>query len=467
MSDNKLSRIVSFTVLVAIILVMGLLFFRVMASFVLPLFLAAVLVVVFQPLYGYFLKKFKGRRRWSASVTTDIIGLVVMLPIGVVIGMAVVEGANVTKKLTPAYIKTSVEDIREKLDLEMPNREYFETISTTFQHLSDAAFVEDEPSAVQDDVNIITSNIGTIIERLDAETRDSINSELDEFSTALSRFGSEDADHTEVVVEASHAYEKLKIAILGGSTRAAILNFANPSDEKISQFTNSLMSKEVRNQLLSFGANTAAFGASLLGGMTIMLIAVYFFLIDGRAMVDSVIYLSPLRDDYENELISEFATLSRAVVVATLLSAVVQGILAGVGYWFAGLDSGFLLTIISTLFALVPFIGTAIVWIPACAYLYLVQGESVSAVVLAVYCATIVSMSDNLVKPLVLQKESNLHPLLALLSVIGGVEALGPIGILVGPMVVAFLQTLLRLLQRELNTFDEDESGDNEEPQIA
>ena len=436
---------------------MGILFFRVMASFVLPLFLAAVLVIVFPPTYGYFLRKFKGRRRWSASVTTAIIGLVVMLPIGLVIAMAVVEGANVTKKLTPAYIKASVEDIREKLDLEMPHKNEFSAISATFEHLSDKALAEREPRAITSDVDTIKVNLQVIVENLTPENKATVNSELEFFKTTLNAFTQEDLDHTETVVAASHAFHNFKTAILGGSTNAAVLEIANPTDEKIAQFTESLMSKDLRKQILSFGANTAAFAASLLGGMTIMLVGVYFFLIDGRGMVDSIMHLSPLRDDYENELITEFASLSRAVVVATLLSAVVQGILAGIGYWFSGLDSVFLLTIISTLFALVPFIGTAIVWIPACAYLYLVQGEAVSAIVLATYCATVVSMSDNFVKPLVLQKESNLHPLLALLSVIGGVEALGPIGILVGPMVVAFLQTLLKLLQRELNSFEQEE----------
>ena len=457
MNDNKLSRIVSFTVLIGIILVMGLLFFRVMASFVLPLFLAAVLVIVFQPTYGYFLRRFKGRRRWSASVTTTIIGLVVMLPIGLIIGMAVVEGANLTKKLTPAYIKASVEDIRDKLDLQMPHKNEFSEISAIFDHLSDKALAERDPLAVTVDVDAIKLNLQLIVENLTPDNKAKVNPELEVFNATLFAFSEEDNDHIETVVAATHAFHNFKTAILGGSTNAAILEFANPTDEKISQFTESLMSKDVRDQILSFGANTAAFAASLLGGMTIMLVGVYFFLIDGRGMVDSIMHLSPLRDDYENELITEFASLSRAVVVATLLSAVVQGILAGLGYWFAGLDSVFLLTIISTLFALVPFIGTAIVWIPACAYLYLVQGEAVSAIVLATYCATVVSMSDNFVKPLVLQKESNLHPLLALLSVIGGVEALGPIGILVGPMVVAFLQTLLKLLQRELNSFEQEE----------
>ena len=74
---------------------------------------------------------------------------------------------------------------------------------------------------------------------------------------------------------------------------------------------------------------------------------------------------------------------------------------------------------------------------------------------LALYGFTIISMADNLIKPYVLQGQSKLHPLLALLSVLGGVQALGPIGILVGPMVIAFFQVLLTILQREITLMDE------------
>ena len=76
--------------------------------------------------------------------------------------------------------------------------------------------------------------------------------------------------------------------------------------------------------------------------------------------------------------------------------------------------------------------------------------SSTAAIVLAIYGAVVVSMADNLIKPLILQGQSNLHPLLALLSVLGGVKAMGPIGIVVGPMIVAFLQALLKMLQVEL-----------------
>jgi hypothetical protein len=94
------------------------------------------------------------------------------------------------------------------------------------------------------------------------------------------------------------------------------------------------------------------------------------------------------------------------------------------------------------------------VWVPVSLYLYLLQGNTTAAVGLAIYGFFIISSADNVVKPLVLHGQSNLHPLLALLSVLGGIQALGPIGLVVGPMAVVFLQTLLKILQRELSSID-------------
>jgi predicted PurR-regulated permease PerM len=120
----------------------------------------------------------------------------------------------------------------------------------------------------------------------------------------------------------------------------------------------------------------------------------------------------------------------------------------------AGLGSVALLTMLTMLFALIPFIGGTAIWLPCCLWLFL-EGRVTAAVLLTLYSAVIVSMADNVIKPWVLRGQSNLHPLLALLSVLGGAKALGPIGIVVGPMAVAFLQALLKMLQMELRQFDQ------------
>jgi predicted PurR-regulated permease PerM len=189
---------------------------------------------------------------------------------------------------------------------------------------------------------------------------------------------------------------------------------------------------------------------SFLFGLTIMLIAVYYFLIDGHGMIASIGRLLPLAGDHQRTLLRDFVDVSRAVAAATLLSALCQGLLAGIGYYFAGVPSVALLTFITVLASLVPFIGAAIIWVPACLWLYWFKdGGTLAAILLAVYCVAVVSMVDNLVKPVVLQGKTNLHPLLAL-SVLGGVQALGAIGLFVGPMAVVFLQAALTMLRDEL-----------------
>jgi predicted PurR-regulated permease PerM len=206
--------------------------------------------------------------------------------------------------------------------------------------------------------------------------------------------------------------------------------------------------------LRSVGEATGAFVLHLLLGLIILVVAVYFFLADGPAMVRTVMRLSPLEDRHEQELLGEFDRVSRAVVVATLLSAVVQGMLAGLGFWVAGLGSVFLLSMLTAVLALIPFVGAAAVWLAVSLWLFFVEQHYVASLVLAAYGVAVVSAADNVIKPLVLHGQSKLHPLLALLSVLGGAQALGPVGILVGPMVVVFLQTLLNILHRELSSLE-------------
>jgi predicted PurR-regulated permease PerM len=187
-------------------------------------------------------------------------------------------------------------------------------------------------------------------------------------------------------------------------------------------------------------------------------------------MLAGLMKMSPLDDEYERELLDKFANVSRAVVVASLASAVTQGLLAGIGYYFA-LNAGapvFLLTMLTMVLAIVPFAGAAAIWVPTSIWIYLyqpvfengkplldaagnpVEGDAFSAICLAIFGTCVVSAIDNVIKPLVLHGQSNLHPLVALISILGGVQTLGPIGILVGPMLVAFIQALLNMVNKEL-----------------
>ena len=260
-------------------------------------------------------------------------------------------------------------------------------------------------------------------------------------------------DYEAGIQVAAREFRESKQALLGGPYRAWLVELANPTDETLRQWRVRVFA-QCQQWLLSLGGATTAYLGELLFGAVIMLVSIFFFLIDGPGMSETIMRLLPMDRRYQRELVDEFDRISRAVVMATLLSAVAQGLLAGLGFWFIGVGAVFLLTLLAMVLALVPFIGAAAVWVPACFWLYLVQGRLAAAIVLAVYGVAIVSMADNVIKPMVLRGESNLHPLLALLSVLGGAQVLGPIGILVGPMVVVFLQTLLNILRRELLTLE-------------
>lgn len=226
--------------------------------------------------------------------------------------------------------------------------------------------------------------------------------------------------------------------------------------------SNAEIGRTITAYVQAFLAPVALEGAQLaLGiviGIAIMTISLYYFFLDGPGMIETAMKLSPLDDRYERQLIQQFGMISRAVVLSTLLSAAVQGVLAGIGYWLTGLPMVMLLMALTGLLALVPFVGAAAVWIPCCFWLAFGEERYGAALFLLVYGAGVISMADNVVKPLILSGRANLHPLLALLSVLGGVQALGPIGILVGPMAVSFLQALLIMLRTELESFSKPKS---------
>ena len=238
-------------------------------------------------------------------------------------------------------------------------------------------------------------------------------------------------------------------AKLGGSLRSQLRLLANPSEQDFAALLGRAR-ESLQPRFVSLTSATGGFLIHVSIGCIVLIIAVYFFLIDGPSMVHTLMRLSPLDDNYERRLLLEFDRTSRAVVLASVLSALAQGFLAAIAFYFLGFDSVILLFLITSLMALVPFLGAASVWFPCVIWLAAVEQRLSAAVFLFIYGAAIVSSIDNVIKMFVLHGHSTLHPLFALLSVLGGVHVFGPIGILVGPMVVVFLQTLLEILNHEL-----------------
>ncbi len=468
-----MSRLISFAVLIASIIFIGLLFYKVLIGFFIPVFLASVLVVVFRPLHRWVLERTGHRDQLAAVLTTLLIMMCLILPLLVVGTAAATQGLRLIDVNDNQYVlEARLNKIRSSLGLEYPPYyrnivETEESLQLVFEQLSATDHTQEDVKLVQRS-DATQNSLITMQQSLianygfeaweDDNNREtsSLRQQFASLTEKLSELGKplEDGDdHVVRPIEIRTRFSNLKTELLGGQFMALLRRTANPTAEDRQQWTQNVINY-VRPRLLSITGATGTFIVKLIFGFVILVVATFFFLFDGPSMVKTVMRLSPLDDAYEQELLLEFDRISRAVVVATLLSAVAQGLTAGIGYFFAGMDVLALLIMLTTVFAMVPFVGPAVIWVPVCLYIGIYEERYTAAILLGVWGVLVVGTIDNFVKAFVLHGQSQLHPLLALLSVLGGVQALGPIGIVVGPMVVAMLQTLLSILQRELTHFD-------------
>jgi predicted PurR-regulated permease PerM len=403
----------------------------------------------------------------AAALSTTLVLSLVLVPTITVSVFAVVEASRSVRRVDLNEIRERLDRLRQALGLSMPLAEQWQHIDAELNH----AFFGG-PSDTKKSLKPVAEDIVARFDGLVAEL-DYLGIAYDEESKVALRDSLQailqkepgTIDYDAAVQEALRNFESFQQDALGGPLWTTLKRIANPSDEQLRSIALTGV-RSTQAWLLSVAGDTTAFVGKMLIGLMIVMVATYFFFMDGPRMVDHVMSLAPLDADYQRELLIEFDRVSRAVAVATLLSAIAQGVLGGLGYYFAGLHSVFLLTLLTTVFAMVPFIGAAAIWVPCCLWLALIDDRWLAAGLLATYGTFGISMIDNVVKPWVLHGQSRLHPLIALLSVLGGVQALGPIGIMVGPMVVVFLVTLLKILQRELTKLERLPWTTNE-PQVA
>jgi predicted PurR-regulated permease PerM len=452
-----MARFVSLLVLVAILVIVSIIFFQVMAGFLVPLFLAALLGVVVQPLYRWTLVKCRGYRHVAAGITTTLVAIIVLLPIGIVITTATLEGLSLVDQLQLADFRSKLQQLRVDFRLQIPCEADVRHIQATLHALRERQQLGQPLDVQPAQIDNLRARVHNIEKWLDEHGQESgLTADATELDAQLKQLQSAQPGSVErdAALQVSDAeFRKLKRDLLGGTYRSWLTEWANPSEEQLDRWRSTVLAAS--ESAISFGTNTLALAAQLVFGLMIMMVALFFLLAEGDTMLQALIQISPLEEQHLRELVAEFDRACRAIVSATLLSAIAQGILAGIGFYFCGLRSSVaLLMLLTMVLALVPFTGAAAVWVPVSLYLYFFQGSSGAAIGLAVYGFFVISTVDNIIKPLVLHGQSKLHPLLALLSVLGGIQALGPIGIVVGPMAVVFLQTILKILQRELSSID-------------
>lgn len=184
-------------------------------------------------------------------------------------------------------------------------------------------------------------------------------------------------------------------------------------------------------------AGTAAFVLDLF----VMLYAMFFFLRDGRAILEKIFYYTPLHHHDEELVLQRLTSVTRATIKGTLVIGVIQGALAGFGFWVAGIDGAAFWGTIMAILSIVPGIGAALVWVPGVAYLYL-TGQAMAATLLLAWCAAVVGTVDNILRPKLVGKDAKMPDLLILVGTLGGLFLFGPIGFIVGPIVCGLFLTV-------------------------
>ncbi len=179
----------------------------------------------------------------------------------------------------------------------------------------------------------------------------------------------------------------------------------------------------------------------LAGNLFIFILGLFFFLRDGDKFKQIIIKLSPLQNEHDERIMRRIGAAVNSVVLGTLLVALAQGLLAGIGFMIFGLPSPVLWASVAAIASLIPSVGTALVMVPAALFVGVVSGWWWGLGLLA-WGILIVGSIDNILRPLVIERGVNIHPFLILLSVFGGLSLFGFSGFIIGPIVLSLMFAL-------------------------
>jgi predicted PurR-regulated permease PerM len=188
--------------------------------------------------------------------------------------------------------------------------------------------------------------------------------------------------------------------------------------------------------------------------LVIAFFALYYMLRSGAAMWEIIRGYIPFSYTTADALRDRFFSVTEATLLGTVLVAIIQGGLIGLGFWVVSLPHPLFWGTITAFASILPVLGSALVWLPAVVVL-LFQGRYGSAITMAVAGGVIASNIDNLIRPLVYRRVSNIHPMITLVGAFAGVKYFGLLGLLLGPLAIAYLFELLRFYREEYGTPDE------------
>jgi len=193
------------------------------------------------------------------------------------------------------------------------------------------------------------------------------------------------------------------------------------------------------------GLSQATLGTANFLFMTfVFLYTMYFLQMDGDKLVRKILYYLPLDGDDESLMLDKFTSVTRAMLKGTFVIGILQGVLAGIAFAFAGIDNAVFWGTVMAVLSIIPSVGSALVWIPACIIL-MMQGNIGAGVGLLTFCGLIVGSLDNVLRPILVGKDTRMHELMIFFGTLGGILMFGVPGVLIGPVIASLFITVWEL----------------------
>ena len=231
---------------------------------------------------------------------------------------------------------------------------------------------------------------------------------------------------------------KAKVPIVENFLRSLSLDVESLRASFNSSVTN--LSKAMAGKAFAFTQNIVGF----LVQFALMLYMLYFFLRDGKWLIEKLVWALPIGDKEEWALIKRFESVARATVKGSLVVAMTQGLAGGILFWAVGIPGAMLWGVLMTLVSLLP-MGSGIIWLPAAIIMY-VQGHIAEAIIIVLVGALLIGLLDNLLRPSLVGNDTKMPDYLILISTLGGLSWFGISGFVLGPIIAALFVTCWEML---------------------
>jgi len=173
----------------------------------------------------------------------------------------------------------------------------------------------------------------------------------------------------------------------------------------------------------------------------IMLYVMFYFLTMGDILLEKILFFLPLDDRDEQRLLIRFTSVTRATIKGTVIIGIMQGTLCGIAFALAGIEGPVFWGSLMAVLSIVPAFGTAIIWFPALIILALI-GNFTGVIILAILCGAVAGNLDNIIRPRLVGKDTEMHDLFVLFGTLGGISMFGLLGIIIGPILAALFITI-------------------------